>query len=233
MQSVTATGNTLTVTYNLNINTADLQADGSQFVIAIGTGTSATTTARAWGAGSQVFLDMPNEQAAGTNITVTAQDGKNGRTVCAANSTQACEATGDSQSATEAAPSGVAPKIQAAGVVASASNQTVTVTYNEAIDCATLDPSAKQFSGSTQGPGNGAPNQAAGPVGFSKAACGGSGPTSSQVILSQGAPLVPGATVTIVYSSETPSSSNGNIGPIVGNDQSEPDGDTGSAQVGQ
>ena len=233
LQSLTAVGNTLTLTYNENINTTDLKQDGSQFVVTVGSSPGTATTARAWGAGSQVFLDMPNAQVAGTNITVTAQNGSNGRTVCAANSTQACEKTGDTQSASEVAPTGAAPKIQASGVTASASSQSVTITYNVAIDCATLDTGAGQFSQSMVGPGNGAPSQVAGPASFSKAACVSTGPTSSQITLSGSPPLVPGESLTITYKAETPSSSNGNIGPIVGDNQSEADGDTATVTVGQ
>jgi putative cell wall-binding protein len=220
MQSMTAVGNTLAITYNENINTADLQSDGSQFLIAIGGGAGSTTTARAWGAGSQVFLDIPKAPAVGTTITVTAQNGKNGRTVCAANSTTACEKTGDSQSASEAAPTGAAPKI--VGVSGSASSQTVTVTYNEAIDCATVDPSAAQY---TVTQGQSSPGTV--PVKFQSAACSGTGPTSSQVVLSMGAPaLVPQATVTVTYKATS-------FSPIVGNDQVEADTDTNSGAVGQ
>jgi putative cell wall-binding protein len=224
LQSMTAVGNTLTLTYSMSINTADVQADGSQFVITAGS----ATTARAWGAGSQVFLDMAKTQTAGTSITVTAQNGKNGRTVCATNSTTACEKTGETQTASDTAATGPAPKI--VGIKASAGSQTVTVTYNEAIDCATVGSSAGQFSkNSTEGPGAGS----GAPASFSSAACTGSGPTSSQVTLSMGAPLLPGATVTVVYNAETPSSANSNNGPIVGNNQSEAEADSASGPVGQ
>ncbi|HET6812177.1 MAG TPA: cell wall-binding repeat-containing protein [Acidimicrobiales bacterium] len=223
MQSMTAVGNTLTLTYNENINTADVQGDGSQFTIAIGAGGTRTTDlARAWGAGSQVFLDMAHAQPAGTMITVTAQNGTNGRTVCAANSTTACEKTGDTQSASETAPTGAAPKI--VSVSGSAGSQTVTVTYNEPIDCATVEPSASQFSNSDE---NGAP------ASFKKAACVGSNPTASQVTLSGGIPLAPGATVTVKYSELVAGQNSGHYGPVVGNDQSEKDGESMSGSVGQ
>ena len=219
MQSMTAVGNTLTITYNENINTADVQADGSQFVITIG-GSATPSPARAWGAGAQVFLDLPTTHSVGTQITVTAQNGKNGRTVCAANSTTACEKVGDSQSATEAAATGLAPKI--VGVAGSASSQTVTVTYNEAIDCATVDPSAGQFT-VTEGQSTGGPV----PVQYTAAACSGTGPTSSTVVLSMGPPaLVPMSTVTVVYSPDS-------FGPVIGNDQPEANNDTKSGSVNQ
>jgi hypothetical protein len=48
-----------------------------------------------------------------------------------------------------------------------------------------------------------------------------------------GAPLLPGATVTVVYNAETPSSANSNNGPIVGNNQSEAEADSASGPVGQ
>ena len=224
--SISVAGQTITVNYSAPINPASVDNVGgtnkggvsntSDFAVTANASTGSFSW-REWGSGSQVFLDVSscptsptssssctNPLATATGVTVTSQSGTDGNTVCAANSTAACDKTGDTASTSTMAAAGTAPTITS--VVGSVSSQTVTVTYSAAIDCATVDTSSgsSQYAVS-QGGSSAGPFGPAQPEGG--ATC--TGPTSTKVVI-QTAGLIVGSTVQVTYSPAT-----GSTGPVV------------------
>jgi putative cell wall-binding protein len=220
LNSIAVQGQTISLTYNQAVNPASVDPDGSQFAI---TANAQPVTANAWASGSIVYLDLNLATAPTPPVIVTSRDGGNGTTVCAQNaSSGACEAIGESKTASTVTPATVFPTI--VGLSASASTQTVTVSYSEPIDCVTVDSGGGQYPESESS--GGSPPLTSPPH---MAACSGSSPTSTQVLLTQGIPLVPGATISVTYNAD----SHGYIVAGANGGGGEPANDTKSATVGQ
>jgi len=207
ISSVSGLGQTITITYNEPINAATVDSNGSDFNISAGSityapptgSTSANpavtppTTLTAWvpttGSGNVVILDI----AFGTvnsAIGVTQETGADHNSVCAAGSTTVCAtAPGALKTGTgSASATGAAPVIRL--ITGSFSAQTVTVGYNQAIDCASIDSSGAQYQVTEQGHA---------PPPIVSAACpSGNNGTSTEVVLTVTG-LVVGASVTAVY----------------------------------
>ena len=193
---VAGAGHTITITYNEPINSTTVAGNGSDFVVTGATFTPSTLTTKhafvpSTGSGNTVILDLDYGTVA-SGFTVTQQSGGDGNTVCANGSTSNCAASGGTPVTTTSSAAGSAPTIT--GVSASFTGQSVTVTYSEAIDCATVDTSGDQYI-VTIGGTNEAPSGAKCPSSGSTTPT-----TSSTVVLSFSSTLIaPSSPITVSY----------------------------------
>ncbi len=194
--SVSGLGHSISITYNEPVNSATVAKDGSDYSISGTITYSPTGAPQTWsafvpsgGSGNTVILDIDFGTISGSFV-VTQKVGSDGNTVCATGSTTLCAAPNSFGSGTGTA--GASPREMITAASASASSGTVTLSYSEPIDCATVDTTGAQYAVSESGPGSpsAAPN-------VSSATCT-SGASSATVTL-QVTPLVVGATVTVLY----------------------------------
>ncbi|MHB1923130.1 MAG: hypothetical protein ACYCSJ_00380, partial [Acidimicrobiales bacterium] len=178
------------------VNSATVAKDGSDYSISGTITYSPTGAPQTWsafvpsgGSGNTVILDIDFGTISGSFV-VTQKVGSDGNTVYATGSTTLCAAPNSFGSGTGTA--GASPREMITAASASASSGTVTLSYSEPIDCATVDTTGAQYAVSESGPGSpsAAPN-------VSSATCT-SGASSATVTL-QVTPLVVGATVTVLY----------------------------------
>jgi putative cell wall-binding protein len=195
---VSAKGQTITINYNEAINPATVDTNGSDYVINSGvtynyssSNGNKITTEQAFvsSAGNQVIVDIDFGTVSGSTVTITPQSGGDGNTVCAAGGTTQCAPTGGGPVTGPVSAAGTtAPVIT--GVSGSSSAQTVTVNYNQPIDCATVDTSGKQYALTESGtPVPASPTP-------SKASC--TGTTSTTVTLTVTG-LLPTGSITVTY----------------------------------
>ena len=224
IQTVSAIGHSVTVTYNEAINPATVESNGSQFNLS---GEAPTTKViDAYGFGDQVILDLPYASVPdGGPVSVSQVSGSNGSSVCAANSTTVCAQTPSAAVNGTGGTEGAAPTMQ--GIVATSSSMTIDVNYAFPIDCATIDPSnaGKEFTAVETPPGS----TTGTPLSISAAACpANSGPTSQTVALT--ANFLPGGTVAVTYQTGATDASYAIVSSQTGG--AEPFGETKSATAG-
>lgn len=203
--SVAGQGHTITITYNEAVNPATVASDGSDFVLSTVTYSPANAphTIQAFvssaGSGNQVILDI-DFGTVGSTFQVTQQSGSDGNTVCSSGSTTNCASATSAAVSGTSTTAGTAPTIT--GVSGSFVGQTITVTYNEPIDCATVDTGGSQYVLTAGGSS----------ITAKKAQCGSGSTTpatATTVTLSTlSGPLVSGGTVTVQYSPLSGSASN-------------------------
>jgi putative cell wall-binding protein len=142
-KSATAQGQTVTVTYNQNVNAATV--DKGDFTVTYGTTNNGTGTqtadpvAGASGSGTTVYVELANAVPAGDFALVKSATGSDSNTVCAAGGTSSCQTAGDQVISGAATAAGAAPAMQQSGSTASSSTKQVIVKYSSPIDCSTVD----------------------------------------------------------------------------------------------
>ena len=208
MTGIGVVGQVIALSYNEAINPTTVAANASDFTIALTPSTVKSPTVRAWGSGSTVYLDYSARVPTGDKVTVTDKSGSDGNTVCAANSTTACERSGQSEATSKLGAPLAAPTLVSLSASSGASVPSVTVTLSHPIDCVTIDTTGGQYK-VTEGAASGAG------IGYA-ASCVGTGPTSTQVTISTG-PLVAGATVTVTYAPDS-------FGPVVSSSEGNAEG---------
>lgn len=189
ISSVSGTGHSITITYNEAINPATVDSNGSDFTVTGVTPNSSTQPVKnASGFGDEVILDLPFVSIpSGGLFSVTQVSGGDGNSVCAANSTTLCAVSpSQAENATGGMP-GANPTMDGASVPTPG---TIDVAYQIPVDCATVDPGGGEYTATEGGV----------PIAVGAAACpSGSGPTSTEVVLTASSATV--GTVVVTYDS--------------------------------
>ncbi|HZU74797.1 MAG TPA: cell wall-binding repeat-containing protein [Acidimicrobiales bacterium] len=194
ISSVTTQGWTIAVNYNETINPSTV--DTGDFAITMPTPVTPTATNAA---GSVVYIDLGQQIPVGMTPKVTVQkSSSDSNTVCAASSTSACEAVGDSATSSPATQPGPAPSMTIQS--ASSSNQTIVLKYAPfAIDCGTV--TSKDFTASSSGVG--LQVQSAGCSDQSGTASP-AGTQTSEYVVVKASPFLPSQSVTVTASGTDP-----------------------------
>jgi len=200
--SAAAGASTVQVTYNQAINPATVDSNGSDFTVTytVSNVTTADPVTAASGSGSTATITVANAIPSGATVVVTAQNGTMDlNTVCASGSTTNCQAPG---SQVQTVAGAAAPAFASSS--ASHTTDTITVVYNEPVNCTTVGPADY----TVQSP-NGTTDAATTATCVSP-----SGGFSSSVVLGGfGTPLVLGNTYTVTSTGAGPADSLGHVQP--------------------